>query len=38
MGRPVVASTYAGISPWCRSPVVDVPDGSNMRIEPPDQD
>jgi AraC-like DNA-binding protein len=34
----VVLSTYAGISPLYRSPVVDVPDGSNIRIEPPEDD
>src|ERR1700754_4596720 len=32
---PVVLSTWSGISPSCRSPVLDVPDGSNMRIEAP---
>jgi hypothetical protein len=35
---PVVLSTWSGIGPSCRSPVVDVPDGSNMRIEPPGDD
>lgn len=32
---PVVASTYSGRSPSCRSPVDDVPEGSNMRTEQP---
>jgi len=35
----VVLSTYVGMSPSCRSPVVDVPDGSNImtKIIPPGQ-
>ena len=32
---PVVLWTCAGMSPSCRSPVVDVPDGSNIRMSPP---
>ena len=36
-GRSCV-STLSGISPSCRSPVLTVPDGSNIRIEPPGDD
>src|SRR5690349_7696425 len=35
---PVVLSTWPGMSPSCRSPVVDVPEGSNIRIDPPGED
>ena len=38
MSRPVVLSTWAGISPSCRSPVVSVPDGSNIKMAPPGDD
>lgn len=34
----MVLSTWCGMSPWCRSPVVDVPEGSNIRIEPPGEE
>jgi hypothetical protein len=34
----VVLSTWPGSSPSCRSPVVEVPAGSNIRIAPPGED
>ena len=36
--RPVVLSTWPGISPSWRSPVVTVPVGSNIKIAPPGDD
>jgi hypothetical protein len=38
MSRPVVLSTWAGMSPSWRSPVVSVPDGSNIKMAPPGDD
>jgi hypothetical protein len=33
-----VLLTWAGMSPWCRSPLESVPDGSNIKIAPPGDD